>query len=264
MIERMPSSSPFPEHVYIGYLVREKQDGEMTYKPFHVKATSFKKAKHGVETDLIDRPRQVPAPGVLVLLQKTPHDLLAASNVKAFFRGPSSKDVSVGKIVTSSSGGSKFIPEPKKASKPRQLKTKNFLGYCLLAGKIEVPLVIPATGYMKARERVLRLAAAMHHDRPSLTLLFYIRRNQLVEAGQRPQELLRVQWVSECLVRILHRKDGPRITFPNQFNQKYRPSQGQKDREIFMSEKLDRIVQQLRSEIAPLLEKAKRGAKSGT
>lgn len=89
----MPSSSPFPEHVYIGYLAGEKKDGEPTDKPFHVKATSFKKAKHWVEKDLVDRPKRVPAPGVLVYMQKTPHELIAANNVKAFFARPSPKDV---------------------------------------------------------------------------------------------------------------------------------------------------------------------------
>lgn len=120
-------------------------------------------------------------------MQRAPHKLIAANNVKAFFTGPSSKDVCVGKIVTRNGGVSQFIPEPTKPPKPRNLTTKNFLGYCL-AGKVQVPLVIPATGYMKARERGLRLAASIHHDLPTLTLSFYLRR-QLVEAKEHPQDL---------------------------------------------------------------------------
>ncbi len=259
MIERMPSSSAFPEHVYIGYLAREKKDGELTCKPFHVKATSFKKAKHRVETDLVDRPRRVPAPGVLVYMQRTPHELIAANNVKAFFTGPTTKDVCVGKIVTRD-GVSQVVLEPKKAAKPRKLRTKNFLAYCLVGESTEIPFGVPATGYMKARERVLRLAAAMHHDLPSLTMSFHIRRYQFIEAGQSLEELLRTRSASECLVQI---KKGTTIIFPNHFNPKFRPNQRWTDEKIFKMEKLDRLVLAIKAELAPLLEKARRGAKSG-
>lgn len=261
----MPSSSPYPEHVFIGYLLRARpKDGRLTHSLFYEKETSFAKVTKKVEAQLTSR--RVPRPGVVeIYLQKTPHDLIAANNLDAFFDGRSPKDVRIGKIVTSSNGVSQFIPEPKKATKPRTQTTKNFLGECLVNDKYQVPLVIPATGYMKARERVLRLAAAIHDAQPTWTLLFSIRRSQLVEDGQRPQDLLRVPWLSESLVRILCKKgESPSITFPNQFNTKYRPNQGRVDRSIFRIAKLDLVISQLKSQVVPAIVKAQSGAKKSS
>lgn len=117
MIERMPASSPFPEHVYIGYLLWARpKDGKLTHKLFYEKETSFAKVKKKVETKLATR--RVPRPGVgAIYLQRKPHELIAATNVSTFVEPLSKKDVCVGRLVTSNAGVSEFISQPKRASK---------------------------------------------------------------------------------------------------------------------------------------------------
>lgn len=56
MIEPMLSSSQYPGHVFIGYLLRAgPKDGELTHTLFYEKETSFSKATKTVEAKLANR-----------------------------------------------------------------------------------------------------------------------------------------------------------------------------------------------------------------
>lgn len=106
-------ASPFPDHVYVGYWVREKGD-ELICEPFSVKAQSFKKARHEVETETIVE-FSLHASGVMAMfyLQRKPHELIAYKNVAAFFAGPSEKDVHIGDVIPTSKDASKVILPPR-------------------------------------------------------------------------------------------------------------------------------------------------------
>lgn len=256
-------TSSFPDHVYVGYWVREKGD-ELVYEPFPVKAKSFKKAKAKVETDTMVE-FSVHASGVVAAfyLQQKAHPLIALNNVSAFFQAPSKEDVYVGDVVRTSEGKSKVALAPKKAPKPRTLKHKNFLGYCVIEHS-QIPLVVPATGYMEARRIVLRLAAALVADDGKKLMSFYLR-NQEIEDGQDPEQLLRAPGEkSECLVHAKPTNNKPEIVFPNELNPKFRPHQANEDKKVFDEAHLDRIVQSIRSDVARALDKDRSHEKSRT
>jgi len=247
-------ASPFPEHVYIGYWVREK-DEDVICEPFPVKAKSFKKAKAKVETDTMVT-FSVHAPGVVAAfyLQQKAHPLIALNNVSAFFQAPSKEDVHVGDVAPTSDGKSEVILPPKKETKPRKLKEKNFLGYCVI-DHCQIALVVPATGYMMARKIVLLLAAALIEEHGTKAMSFYLR-NQEVEDGQEPEKLLQAPGEkSECLVHSKPTKNRPEIVFPNEFNPKFKPHQSKEDESVFDEEHLDRIVQHIRVDVARALKK---------
>ncbi len=255
-----------PDHVYIGYWVRESaaDDDGVICDPFAVKAESFKKAKAKVETDTIVT-FSVHAPGVKAMfyLQKKDHPLIALNNVSAFFHGPSEKDVHVGNVVPTDDGKSRVVLTPKKETKPRKLKEKNFLGYCVI-GRSQIALVVPATGYMAARKVVLRLAAALIEEHGKKAMSVYLR-NQEIEDGQEPERLLQAPGEkSECLVHSTPTKNGPKVVFPNEFNPKFKPHQSKEDENVFGEEHLDRIVKTIQADVAQALKKARSNQKNRT
>jgi len=240
-----------PNNVYVGYF-HFQDDGGDVYVAFPQDGRSFKAAS----TDVLENARifaeENPGVPALVMLRKGDVANVAnQQNIQILFGDVRPKDVHVCTVHVDEQGRSTVVPvaEPKK-SRPKPQTEKTFIGCCTI-GTTAFYLPVPATGYMKARELLLCLAASFQEESPAQAATFTIR-NQVVEAGHTVEAYVHIPCTkSECVCQLVMSKTGRTIAkYPNEFNPRFRPNQAVKDRDVFVGQRVESLAKELRAWIA--------------
>lgn len=174
-------------------------------------------------------------------------DWAQPETIGAFFHGIEKGDVHVCTVVPVAGYLSQVRLEEtrKRPARPKPIKT--FAAYVVVDG-CRHPLPVDATGYMKARDEIVKFAEVFAATWPGRDADFHIR-NESVPLGQSIDDLVDEGAPSgERLMSITHEGNEVVFTFHNEFNPKYKPRQFEHDRGVFSERYLARVVKEIRAE----------------